>query len=155
MFLDPHAFATGFKPAPKRWLTAATGEMPVLEARAPIRPANCEALTFARSAVSASVSALNVSCRQLGSVGVAREPPKRAKCQPGSAPVSSRPVLAMQKVDGSSPFIRLGTKPKSGVLRLRIVPLKCHKRFVVVATESSSTVHGRASNRLVQKRSTT
>ena len=59
-----------------------------------------------RSAVSASMSALSVRCRQLGSAGGAGEPQNRAECQPGSAPISSRPVLAMQKVEGSSPFIR-------------------------------------------------
>jgi len=59
-----------------------------------------------RLAVSASVSALSVSSRQLGSAGGAREPQNHARCQLWSLAVSSRPVLAMQKVEGSSPFIR-------------------------------------------------
>ena len=37
--------------------------------------------------------------QQLGSASGEREPQNRAKCQPGSAPVSSRPVLAMQMVE--------------------------------------------------------
>ena len=53
-----------------------------------------------------SVSALGVSCRRLLAAAAALEPQNRAKCQPQSPPVSSRPVLAMQKVEGSSPFIR-------------------------------------------------
>jgi hypothetical protein len=63
------------------------------------------------ASVSASMSALSVRCSHLRSVGVARESPRPAKCQPGSAPVSSCPVLAMQKVEGSSPFIRSRETP--------------------------------------------
>ena len=37
--------------------------------------------------------------------------------------VRSRPVLAMQKVEGSSPFIRLGSMPFPGLSRLRAVPM--------------------------------
>ena len=46
-----------------------------------------------------------------GSGAQLREPQDRAKCQPRSAPGSSCLVLAMQKVDGSSPFIRSDFKP--------------------------------------------
>ena len=42
----------------------------------------------------------------------------------------SRPSarLTMQKVEGSSPFIRLGTEPNQASLAFQLVPLKCHKR---------------------------
>ena len=65
----------------------------------------------AKATVSASVSALSVSCRQLGSVGGRASPQNDGRCQLWSLAVSSCPVLAMQKVEGSSPFIRLGSKP--------------------------------------------
>ena len=56
--------------------------------------------------MSASVSALGFSCRQLGVSRPGRENGRTVRMPAQSPTVSSRIVLAMQKVEGSSPFIR-------------------------------------------------